>query len=116
MIIGDGSSLNYYCHIGAIDKIVIGDNVMIGSYVLITDHAHGKMTKEDLDIPVNQRRLFSKGPVIIDDNVWIGEHACIMPGVHIGRCSVIGANAVVTHDVPPYSMVAGCPAKVIKQL
>ncbi|MBR0310679.1 MAG: hypothetical protein IJQ97_07320 [Paludibacteraceae bacterium] len=54
--------------------------------------------------------------VVIDDNVWIGEKSSILPGVHIGRGAIVAANSVVTHDVPAYSVVAGVPAKVIKQL
>lgn len=56
------------------------------------------------------------GHEVIDDNVWIGEKASIMPGVHIGKGAIIAANNIVTHDVPAYAVVAGIPAKVIKQL
>lgn len=112
LIIGDNVSVNYYCHIGCLNRIVIGDNVMMGSYVLIEDHAHGK---EPSETPVAQRELYSKGPIIIEDNVWIGDHACILAGVTIGRCSIIGANAVVTRDIPPYSVAVGAPAKVVKR-
>ena len=114
LIIGDGVSFNYYCHVGCINKIVIGNHVMVGSYVLITDHSHGEL--ERTSVPVAKRKLLSKGPVIIEDNVWIGEHACIMPGVTIGEGSIIGANAVVTHDVPPFSVAVGVPARVVKSL
>lgn len=58
----------------------------------------------------------SKGPVIIGQNVWVGDKATILPGVTIGDGAVIGANSVVTKDVPPYSIVGGNPAKVLKQL
>lgn len=112
--IGKNVSFNFFCHVGCINSISIGDDVMIGSYVLITDHSHGELNRSD--IPVAQRLLLSKGPVVIEDNVWIGEHACILPGVTIGRGSIVGANAVVTHDVPPFSLVVGVPAKVIKTL
>ena len=114
LIIGDGVSFNYYCHVGCINKIVIGNHVMVGSYVLITDHSHGEL--ERTSVPVAKRKLLSKGPVIIEDNVWIGEHACIMPGVTIGKGSIIGANAVVTHDVPPFSVAVGVPARVVYSL
>ena len=67
-------------------------------------------------MPVAKRRLHSKGPIIIEDNVWIGENACILENVRIGKCSIIGANAVVTHDIPPYSVAVGVPAKVIKTI
>lgn len=114
LIIGNNVSCNFYCHIGCLNKIVIGDNVMLGSRVLIEDHSHG--TTDDLDTPIAKRKLHSKGPIIIEDNVWIGENACILENVRIGKCSIIGANAVVTHDIPPYCVAAGVPAKVIKRL
>jgi acetyltransferase-like isoleucine patch superfamily enzyme len=88
----------------------------MGRKVFITDNSHGSFTREQLDIRPNYRPLISKGPVIIEENVWIGEMVCIMPGVTIGRGSIIGANAVVTKSIPPYSIAAGVPAKVIKQL
>jgi acetyltransferase-like isoleucine patch superfamily enzyme len=65
--------------------------------------------------PIN-RPLISKGPVIIEDNVWIGEGVCITPNVRIGKNAIVGANAVVTKDVPPNTVVAGVPARVIKLL
>ncbi len=114
LIIGDNVSINAYSHIACINKINIGNNVLIGSNVLITDHSHGKLERSD--IPFVDRHLISKGPVIIEDNVWIGEHACIMPGTTIGTGSIVAANAVVTKDVPPYSLVGGVPAKVIKSI
>ena len=113
IIIGDHVSMNYDVHIGAIDRIVIGDNVLIGSRVLITDHSHGDLTEKMLkQHPVNCS-LFSKGPVIVEDDVWIGEGVCILPGVRIGKHAIIGANAVVTRDVPPNSVVGGIPAAVL---
>ena len=63
-----------------------------------------------------KRPLHSKGPIIIEDNVWVGENVCILENVRIGKCSIIGANAVVTHDIPPYSIAVGVPAKVIKKI
>lgn len=114
LIIGDNVMLNPFCHIECINKIVIGNNVLVGSHVLITDHSHGKL--EMRDIPFTSRQLVTKGPVIIEDNVWIGEHACIMPGVTIGKGSIIGANAVVTRDIPPYSVAGGVPARVLRTI
>ena len=67
-------------------------------------------------LPPQKRPLYSKGAVFIGDNVWIGDKATILPGVKIGEGAVVAANAVVTKDVPAYSMVAGNPAKVIKQI
>jgi acetyltransferase-like isoleucine patch superfamily enzyme len=114
--IGDKVSLNYDCHLGCIDRIVIGNSVLIGSKVHITDHFHGNISWEALAIPPAQRALVSKGPVIIEDNVWIGEGAVVLPGVKIGKNSIVGANAVVSKDVPPNCVVAGVPARVIKRL
>ena len=114
--IGDNVSLNYYCHIGAINSITIGNNVLVGSHVLITDHSHGQFNIENKDIPFVDRPLYSKGPVIIEDNVWLCDNSCILGGVTIGKGSIIAANAVVTKDIPPYSLAAGAPAKIIKKL
>lgn len=113
--IGHNVCFNYRCHVGAINKIIIGNNVLIGSQVLITDHSHGELTKEELLISPAKRKLYSKGPVIIGDDVWIGEGACILPNVTIGHNSVIGANSVVTHDIPPFSIVGGNPARIIRK-
>ncbi|MCH5216316.1 MAG: acyltransferase [Muribaculaceae bacterium] len=114
--IGDGCSIGEDNHITAIDKIIIGNHVLTGKKVLITDNAHGISSKNLLDIPPSERQLSSKGAVIIEDNVWIGEKASILPGVHIGKGCIIGANAVVTRDIPPYSVVGGNPARIIKSL
>lgn len=116
IIIGDGVSIGEDAHITCINRIVIGDNVLVGKKVLITDNAHGSSEPNILDIAPMDRPLYSKGPVIIEDNVWIGEKASIMPGVHIGKGSIVGANAVVTKDVPSYTVVGGIPAKIIKKV
>lgn len=114
IIIGDGSCIRDYSHITAIQSIRIGNGVLTGPNILITDNAHGASMAELLDMPPRFRPLHSKGPVVIEDNVWIGEKSSIMPGVHIGRGAIIAANSVVTHDIPPYCVAAGVPAKVIK--
>lgn len=114
--IGDNVDFNYDCHIGCINKIVIGDNVLAASKVLIMDHSHGEITAADMALPPSARKLVSKGPIVIGKNVWIGEGAAILAGVTIGESSIIGANAVVTRDVPPFSVAAGNPARVIKTL
>ena len=88
----------------------------MGSRVLIIDNCHGKYTGDDQDsphTPPNKRKLIAK-PIKIENNVWVGENAVIQMGVTVGYGSIIAANSVVTKDVPPKSMVAGIPAKIIK--
>ena len=114
--IGSGVSMEYDCHIGCINEVTIGARVLIASRVYISDHSHGRTTLEDLNVSPNERLLLSKGPVFIDDDVWLGEGVAVMPGVHIGHSTIIGANSVVTKDIPPNSVAAGAPARVIKTI
>lgn len=117
IIIGDNSNIGDLTTITAARKISIGNGVRTGRMVIITDNSHGHTNASDeLDINPILRPVVSKGEVTIDDNVWIGEKASIMPGVHIGKGSIIAANAVVTKDIPPYTIVGGCPAKIIKTI
>ena len=113
--IGNNVSIGDYCHIAAINEIEIGDGVLIGSKVLITDHQHGN-TDVVTELMPAKRTLISKGKVTIGDNVWIGDNAVIMPGIHIGNNVVIGANAVVTRDIPANVVVGGIPAKIIRKM
>jgi acetyltransferase-like isoleucine patch superfamily enzyme len=108
--IGDNCCINNNVHIGAINRIWIGNNVLIGSNVLITDHTHGCCSKEELAIPPVERKLFSKGSVVIGNNVLIGENVCILAGVTIGSGAVIGAGAVVTRNIPEQCIATGVPA------
>lgn len=115
IVIGNGVGVGAMSNISCVNKIVIGDGVRMGRMVFITDNSHGvNSTIGDLQRPIMERPIVSKGPVIIGKNVWIGERACIMPNVSIGDGAIVAANAVVTKDVPAYSVVGGCPAKVIK--
>lgn len=116
LLIGNGVSIGEYSHITCANKLIIGNGVLTGKKVLITDNAHGASNRLTLDIAPILREVVSSGPVIIDDNVWIGEKASILPNVHIGKGAIVAANAVVTKDVPAYALVAGVPAKIIKQL
>ncbi|WP_317633791.1 acyltransferase [Perspicuibacillus lycopersici] len=116
IMIGDDVSINYDVHIACINKVVIGKGVLIASKVFITDHGHGDTCIETLQIPPSKRKLYSKGPVIIEENVWIGEGVAVMAGVTIGKNSVIGANSVVTKDIPPFSVAVGTPARVIQTI
>ncbi|MGL6364351.1 DapH/DapD/GlmU-related protein [Aeromonas veronii] len=117
IVFGDNCQINDSVHIAAIKSINIGDNVLIASRVFITDHQHGKYTGDGQSNPHEPaaKRSLSSNPVIIENNVWIGEGAIIMPGVKIGCNSIIGANSVVTKDIPDNSIAVGAPAKVIKR-
>lgn len=114
IIIHNDVSFNTDCHIGCIDKIEIGNNVLIASRVFITDHSHGNTTIEDSRITPKNRFLYSKGPVIINDNVWIGEGVTILPGVIIGENAIIASNTVVNKSIPKNAIVAGNPGRIIR--
>lgn len=113
--IGQLCNFGSFNHITCTNRITIGDGVLTGKWVTITDNSHGDTTVETLKIRPEKRRIVSKGPVVIGDYVWIGDKATILPNVTIGKGAVVAANAVVTKDVPAYSVVAGNPAKIIKQ-
>jgi len=110
--IGDGTYIGHRSHITACGHMKIGKNVVIADEVFISDLSHGY---EDINKPVFSTPLVSPGPVIIEDEVWLGERVCVLSNVRIGRHSVIGCNAVVTKDIPEYSIATGIPARVIKQ-
>lgn len=114
IIIGNDCHIGAFNHITCIDSIIIGDGFVSGKWVTITDNGHGGTSKEDMMLPVSKRPIVSKGPIRIGKNVWVGDKATILAGVTIGDGSIIAANSVITKDVPPYSVVAGSPAKIIK--
>lgn len=114
--LGDNVLMSKNCHVGAWNRIEIGDGTLLGSNVFITDHFHGSIVASELSTPPIQRKLYSKGPVVIGKNVWIGDGVCIMPNVTIGDNVIIGANSVVTKSFGPNLVIAGNPAKVIKDL
>lgn len=114
--IGKGSTIGDDCHITSTQKILIGDNVLMGRKILISDNSHGSINIEDMSKITTKRDLSSKGPIIICNSVWIGEKATILSGVTIGENAIIGANSVVTKDVPANCVVGGVPAKIIKRI
>ncbi|MBM6961978.1 acyltransferase [Bacteroides caecigallinarum] len=114
VIIGRDCHFGRAFHITAINEIIIGDNLLTGQYVIISDNAHGESSLDQLSIPPIYRKLTSKGAVRIGNNVWIGDRVAILAGVTIGDGAIIGSNAVVTHDVPPGAVVGGVPAKILK--
>lgn len=115
MIIGNRVSLNPGCHLACIDHVELQDGVLLAGRVFITDHFHGDTRYESLQIPPQQRILTTKGPVVIGTNAWLGEGVAVMPGVRIGKNAIIGANSVVTHNIPDNAIAAGVPARVIRQ-
>ena len=114
IIIGNNCNFGFCNHITSCNKIKIGDNLLTGMYVIITDNNHGDINFSDLLLPPSKRFLTSKGYVEIGNNVWIGDIVSILAGVKIGNGAIIAANAVVTKDVPAYSIVGGVPAEIIK--
>lgn len=111
--IGDRVVINSFSHFGAMERIELGNDVGIASGVCIEDHhyEYGAATDER---PL-KKQPFRVAPVIIEDGAMLGEHVTVLPGVRIGRNSWIGANAVVTTDIPPYSIAAGVPARVLRR-
>jgi len=117
IIIGNNVDIGDDCHITAINKIKIGNNVLFGKKITISDNSHGSCdNNEELKLHPSQRVVTSKGEVIINDNVWIGDKATILPNITIGKGAIVGANSVVTKNVPNHCIVAGNPAKIIKIL
>ena len=116
IIIGNHCSIGEYNHITACNKITIGDGLLTGRFVYIGDNAHGGLSWEESSVPPINRQLRSKGEVKIGNYVWIGDKATILAGVTIGDNVIVAANAVVTKSVASNCVVAGIPAKVIKQL
>lgn len=124
IIVGKNCRIGKDCMLSAIDRIEIGDNVAVTARTLVLDNVHGefrdnKLTFENgTEIPdvflqnVFTRDLASRGPVVIENDVHIGEGCVILPGVRIGHHSVIAASSVVAKNVPPYSIVSGKPAMV----
>ena len=109
--IGDNCWIGIRNSFACINSIEIGNNVLFAGYVHITDHSHGY---EDITKPINGQPLISKGGIVIEDQCWLGFGCEILSGVHIGRHAIVAARAVVTKDVPAYSIVAGNPAHYIR--
>ena len=117
LIFGENVNIGDSVSIRCANSINIGNNVLMGSRVLVIDNSHGEYSGQNQDnpeTPPNKRTLISK-PIIIENNVWIGEQSLIMPGVTIGEGSIIGANSVVLGNVPRNCIAVGSPTKVIKR-
>lgn len=118
IVIGDNVAGSKHLHIAAIESIKIGNNVLFGSNVLITDHNHGAYAR---NINANfasrpstqpRKRLLSGSPVVIEDNVFIGDGVMILPGSYIEEGAVVGCGSVVNGHIKSSSIAAGTPAKI----
>jgi acetyltransferase-like isoleucine patch superfamily enzyme len=107
-----GAHIEQFFHVGACEYVEIGENVLIAGRVYISDHNH---RFSDVDKPILAQGIESGGKVIIEENAWLGEGCVVLPGVTIGKNAIIGSNAVVTKNIPPYSIAVGIPARVIKR-
>lgn len=96
--------------VGAIELVEIGDFTLVAPGCYITDANH---RFDDPVLPITDQGMTTKGPTVIEDNVWLGANVVVTSGVRIGRRSVIAANSVVTTDIPEFSVAGGVPAKVI---
>ena len=119
LVIGSDVQMNDNVHICAMEKVQIGNNVLMASNIYISDNSHGCYKDvtgniSDPSVPPIKRDYDIK-PVYIGDNVWIGQGVVINPGVRIGAGTIVGANSVVTHSFPDNCIVAGAPAKIIKK-
>lgn len=118
LFIDENFQMNDYVHITAMQSVSIGRNVLFASKIYISDCSHGSYSGDQYDSsPLENpkdRKMFSK-PVIIEDNVWLGEFVSVLPGVKIGKGTIVGANSVVSKDLPEYVIAVGTPAKPIKK-
>ena len=111
--IGEGTFLNIGVMVAAVELVEIGAHCMLANGCFVTDGNH---RFDDPDKPVTWQGFTSKGPTRIGDNVWCGANVVITSGVTIGERCVIGANSVVTADIPPFSIAAGSPARVLRTI
>ncbi|MBQ2912599.1 MAG: acyltransferase [Bacteroidales bacterium] len=116
LIIGDNCNFGAMNHITCANRIRIGNNLLTGKWVTISDNNHGSTDISDLLKKPLDREIVSKGEIIIGNNVWIGDKATILANVCIGDGVVIAANSVVTTDIPSYSVVVGNPGRIISNI
>lgn len=111
LIIDDYTTIGHFSTISCLKDVHIGQNVLIADNVYISDNIHGY---EDITRPIIKQPIIFKGGVYIGDDSWIGKQVSII-GAKIGKHCVIGANSVVTRDIPDYCVAVGSPARVIKR-
>lgn len=115
IMIGNDCCFGADNHITAAGRIVIGNNLLTGKRVTISDNNHGDSDIDTLKTAPLKRTMTTKGPITIGNNVWIGEGVTILSGVTIGDSAIIAAGSVVTHDIPAYAVAVGIPARIMKQ-
>lgn len=108
--IGQNTTIGYHTFIYSSEEILIGRDCMIAPFVYIVDSSHGTKPNSTMNTQPNKT-----SPIIIEDDVWIGAKSIILPGVKIGKGSIIAAGSVVNSNVPEYSLYGGVPAKFIKK-
>ena len=108
--IGDHSFINYGCSIAATELVRLGPYCLIGTHVIIMDNDYHHLE------PEHRQERPSSSPVILEENVWLGARVIVLKGVRIGAGSVVAAGSVVVKDIPPRSLAAGTPARVIREL
>lgn len=111
LVIEDGSVIGHFNHIYATQSIILQKDVLTADKVYISDNLHGY---EDINVPIMRQPIRQCKPVVIGEGSWLGENVCII-GASIGKHCVIGANSVVTHDIPDYCVAVGAPAFVVKK-
>jgi acetyltransferase-like isoleucine patch superfamily enzyme len=111
--IGGGTFLNIGVMVAALELVEIGEHCMFANGCFVTDGSH---RFDDPNLPVPWQGFTTKGPTRVGDNVWCGAHVVITSGVTVGERSVIGANSVVTSDIPAFSIAAGSPARVLRSI
>lgn len=114
--IGNHCDIGEYTHISSCNKVTIGNGLLTGRFVYIGDNNHGGLSSEESLILPAERKLCSKGEVVIGNNVWIGDKATILAGVHLGDNVIVAANAVVVSSFPSNCLIGGVPAKILRQL
>lgn len=112
VIIGDDTHIQAGCNLkGFLGSLIIGRNVQLAPRCGFSPYEHNT---DNPDTPIQKQGIRSKGPIVLDDDVWLGLNVSVLEGVHIGRGAVIGAGSVVTRDIPELAIAVGVPAQVIR--
>lgn len=108
--VGDRTIFGHHCTVAAVESVEIGEDCLIAEMVSIRDHDH---CFDRTDVPIRDQGSI-KAPVRIGNNVWLGSKVTVVRGVSIGDNAIVGANSVVTKDIPANAIAVGAPAKVVR--